>query len=331
MNLFDLVLSRGRRMVALQGGAVAARLAGFSVGDAAREAEIQAQALRSFKQRFRPDVVFSLLDLTVEAEALGLEVDFHPERPPSLPRQDLPRLKRFLELESPDPECAGRMPVFLKALEELAIEDDVLWGAFATGPLSLLDRLAGEEGWASQIETEADLVEALSFATAVVGSYAAALGSRADLVMVVDPAAGRLPERTFARHYRPYLKALFGIVRSAGAACFYHVCGDVSRLLEDMGFIGMEGILLDPETGTASAAEVLPRSVLIMGNLDGERTVRGGSEEEVRWETRRILRSMRRYPNFILSTGCLLPADAPPENIEVLVEETRNWKPLEGF
>lgn len=318
-------------MVSLVGGAVAAWLAGFSVGDAAREAEIQVQALRSFKRQFRPDVIFSLLDLTVEAEALGMEVEFHPDRPPSLPTQDLPRLKRFVELGSPDPESAGRMPVFLKAFEELATEDDVLWGAFATGPLTLLDRLAGEGGWTSQIETEADLVETLGFATAVVGSYAAALGSRAHLVMVVDPAAGRLPERTFVRHYRPYLTALFGIVRSAGAISCYHVCGDVSRLLKDMCSIGTEGVLLDPETEAAGAGEELPRSMLIMGNLDGERIVGRGSEEEVRWETRRIFRSMRRYPNFILSTGCLLPANTPPANIEIMVEEARNWKPLEGF
>ncbi|MDI6874815.1 uroporphyrinogen decarboxylase family protein [Candidatus Solincola sp.] len=331
MNLFDLVLSRGRRMVALPGGAVAARLAGVSVGDAAREAEIQVRALRSFKERFGPDVVFTLMDLTVEAEALGLEVDFHPDCPPSLPRQDLPRLKRFLELEPPDPESAGRMPVLLRVLEELAGEDDVLWGTFATGPLTLIDRLAGEDGWPSQLNTEADLAEALGFATAVVGSYAAALGSRADLVVVVDPAAGELPERAFARHYRPYLKALFGIVRSAGSACFYHICGDVTRLLGDIGSAGAEGILLDPETEPSRAAEELPRNMLVMGNLDGERTVSRGSEDDVRWETRRALRSMRRHPNFILSTGCLLPADAPPVNIDVLVEETRNWKPLEGF
>jgi len=331
MNVFDLALSRGRRMVGLPGGAVAARLAGVPVQDAARDARIQARALRRFRERFHADIIFALADMTVEAEALGMEVSFHDDRPPSLPRQDLPRLKRFLELEPPDPETSGRMPVYLHLLDDLSAEEDVLWGAFAVGPLTLISHLAGEDGWSAQLESEADLSEALAFATTVVGSYAAALGARADLVVVADPAAGELPERTFARYYQPYLKALFGIVRSAGSSCFYHVCGDVSRLLGSIGTTGAEGILLDPETDLTQAASNLPRNMMIMGNLDGERTVARGSEDEVRWEARRALRSMRGEPNFILSTGCLLPADAPPSNIDVLIGEARNWKPLAGF
>lgn len=331
MNLFDLVLSRGRRMVAIPGGEVAARLVGIKVGDMARDPGLQAEAMRSLKDRFRPDIIFSLLDPTVEAEAIGLEVNFHPDRPPDLQEQELARLKLFLQLEPPDPDSGGRMPVYLRALEELAGEEGVLWGAFCCGPLTFVSQLAGGKGWSEQVGMEADLKEALGFATAVIGSYASALGSRADLLAVVDPVAGELPERTFSRLYRPFLKALFGIVRSAGAACLYHVCGDSSRLLTEVGISGADGLLLDPEMEPASAVGILPRNMVLLGNLDGERTLRRGSEDEVRWEVRRTLRSMRSYPNFILSPGCRLPVDTPPENIDVLVEETHNWRPVDGF
>lgn len=318
-------------MVALPGGEMAARMAGVSVGEMARNAKLQVEAMRSLKERFHPDIVFLLLDLTVEVEALGLEVDFHPDRPPSLPPQDLPRLKLFLELEPPDPEDTGRMPLISRVLEELAGDGEVLWGAFCSGPLTLVSQLAGGKDWSLQVRTEYDLEEALSFATAVVGSYASALGSRADLVVVVDPAAAELPERTFARFYKPYLKALFGIVRSAGAAGLYHACGDIQRLLVDIGTSGAEGFLLDAELDPARAVGTLPRNMVLVGNLDGERTLGRGSGDEVRWEVRRVLRSMRRHPNFILSTGCRLPADTPPRNIDILVEETRGWRPADGF
>lgn len=331
MNLFDLVLSRGRRMVAVPGGEMAARMAEISVGEMACDAKLQVEAMRALKERFHPDIIFLLPDLTVEAEALGLEVDFHEDRPPSLPPQDLPSLKLFLELELPDPEGAGRMPLFLRVLEELAGDGEVLWGAFCSGPLTLVSRLAGGEDWSHQVSTEAELKEALSFATAVVGSYASALGSRADLVVVADPVVSELPERTFSRFYNPYLKALFGIVRSAGAASLYHVCGDVQRLLADIGTSGAEGFLLDAELEPARAVGTLPRNMVLVGNLDGERTLGRGSGDEVRWEVRRVLRSMRRHPNFILSTGCRLPAYTPPRNIDILVEETHGWRPADGF
>lgn len=331
MNLYDHVLSRGRRMLALSAGSAAAVIIGKTVRDAARDPLVQVEALRSLKDRLHPDIIFTLMDLTVEAEALGMEVTFYADRPPSVAEQRVPKLDRFLELDHPDPESTGRMPLFLKVLEELAGEDDVLWGAFVTGPLTLLSQLAGEENWSTQLKTERDLKEALGFATAVTASYASALASRADMVMVVDPAALALPERTFARLYRPYLKGLFGIIRSAGASGLYHVCGDVSRILTDMGVIGAEGILFDPGTDLSRAAEGVPRNIVLIGNLDARGLIRKGAAEEVRWEARRVLRSMRNHPNFILSTGCDLPADTPPRNLEVVVKEVRDWHPLEGF
>lgn len=309
-------------MVAFPSCYPAVVLAGCSVREALCDAEMQMKALRAFRDLLRPDVVFALPDLTVEAEALGMQVDFFDDRPPELADGVVPSLQDILKAEHPDPEKSARMPVFLRVVEEMSGEEDLLCGASVAGPLTLLSLLVRGENWLAGIGSESLLLESLDFTTAVVAEYASALASRSSLVMVMDPVASILRKGTFGRLYLPYLKGLFGIIRSAGAAGIYHVCGDVARLLEEMMSIGMDGILFDGGTDLPGCAERLPQNLVLLGNL-ARGLLRRGSEDDVRWETRRLLRSLRRSSNFVVSTGCDVPTDAPLRNLEAVVEEVR--------
>ena len=143
MNLLDMVMSRSDRLVAPLAGYPGVRLAGRSVREALHDATVQLEALKSLEERLRPDIVFPLLDLTVEAESMGLGVNFHDKLPPSLAQQKLPMLDRFYALGLPDPEKAGRMPVFLEVAEGLSARGGRMRGAYVTGPLSLLAQLLG--------------------------------------------------------------------------------------------------------------------------------------------------------------------------------------------
>ena len=80
MNLYDKVITFGRRVAAPLVGYPGVRIIERSVQEALQDAEVQLQALRALEESLQPDIVFSLLDLTVEAEALGLELDFWRSR-----------------------------------------------------------------------------------------------------------------------------------------------------------------------------------------------------------------------------------------------------------
>jgi len=45
----------------------------------------------------------------------------------------------------------------------------------------------------------------------------------------------------------------------------------------------------------------------------------------VRREVEALLAQMAPYPNFILGTGCDLPAETPLENIEAFIAAGRAW------
>ena len=327
VNLLDMVMSRSGRMAAPLAAYPGVRLIGRPVSEALHHAPVQLRALRALEERLRPDIVFPLLDLTVEAECMGLGVDFHDRQPPSLAEKWGPRLERLYEMGPPDPEEAGRMPVFLEVAEGMAAGGGRMSGAYVTAPLALLAQLLGSEELLDRIRLGDALTEPLAFATSVVGEYAAALAARVDVVLVVDPAAEALRAGEYSSLYRPYVSALAGIVRSSGALCLLHVCGDCTHLLEELSLTGAEGISLGSRVNLARELGKMPTHVVVLGNIDPRRVLRRGTPEDVRWEVRRLLRHTGKARNFVLSTGCDVPADAPLRNLEAMMEEARSWRP----
>ena len=213
MNLLDMVMSRSDRLVAPLAGYPGVRLAGRSVREALHDATVQLEALKSLEERLRPDIVFPLLDLTVEAESMGLGVNFHDKLPPSLAQQKLPMLDRFYALGLPDPEKAGRMPVFLEVAEGLSARGGRMSGAYVTGPLTLLAQLLGTGELLDRVKLghpqRAPCLHHLHR-----GEYAAALAARRTSSWWGS--APRPGGRGLSR-LPPDAAALVGIIRSSGA------------------------------------------------------------------------------------------------------------------
>ena len=120
---------------------------------------------------------------------------------------------------------------------------------------------------------------------------------------------------------------LAGIIRGAGAACILHICADVSHITGEMALSGYDGLSLDSAVDLAKEADRLPKNLLLIGNIDARRIIQRGSVDDVRWETRRLLRKMSKVKNFIVSTACDVPIDVPIRNLEAMIEETHLWKP----
>ena len=331
MNLLDRVLSRSTRLAAPLAGYPGVRLIGKTVKEALEEPAVQLEALEALEGELRPDIVFTLLDPTVEAEALGLEVEIGEGGPPSLAEQELPKLERFYELDLPDPESAARMPLFLAVAEGLAVGEDRIRGAYCTGPLTLLAQLLGREVLMERVKRGEPLHDPLGFTTAVVGGYAAALAARVDVVMVVDPAAEMLSAPEYRSLYRPYMSGLAGIVRASGAICLTQVGGNAAHLLDELSLCGAEGVCLGAKIDLPREAQRLPANLVLMGNIDPLRVMQRGTDEDVRWEVRQLLRRMDRARNFILSTGGDVPVDTPLRNLAAMMEEARNWRSRAGM
>ena len=62
-----------------------------------------------------------------------------------------------------------------------------------------------------------------------------------------------------------------------------------------------------------------------MGNLDPVGIFKGASPEEVYRATRDLLEATRRYPNYVVSSGCDVPPAVPAANIEAFYRAVTDY------
>ncbi len=155
------------------------------------------------------------------------------------------------------------------------------------------------------------------------------LAAGADVICILEPTAGMLSPAQFAEFSAVYIRHVTRSFTYSRASFVYHTCGNTMHLVETMGKAGVQGVSLDSaETGVdlREAASRVSEDVVVIGNISPSTTMRFGTPEEVRRETRALLEAMRAVPNFILSTGCDLPQETPLENIRTFMDVGRAWR-----
>jgi uroporphyrinogen-III decarboxylase len=98
-----------------------------------------------------------------------------------------------------------------------------------------------------------------------------------------------------------------------------HVCGDVTDRLESLALTGVDCLSLDQIVDLGFARKVLGENICLMGNIDPTQTILFEKPEKVEEECRRAILKAGANGSFILSSGCLVPASAPPQNIQAMV------------
>ena len=306
-------------------GAPGARLTETTLKENLTNAEIQFSSLAKLMDEFQPDGIFFMMDLTVEAEALGLEIGF--------PEDDNPYVKEH-PIKGPDElssvvnswrGVSGRMGVFAEVADKMARELPVKRGSYVIGPLSLAGELVGVTDLCMKlIEDPAFAESVIDFCSRVVSEYSRALIDHgADMIAVLEPTAVLLSKRQFKRFVLPYFERLRS---DLSKPLIYHICGDTEHIVEPMGASGAYGLSLDSMVDLRAAAERVPEDVFLIGNIDPVKVFLQSNEEEVERETAILLEKMKDVPNFILSSGCDIPLETPPENISAFFRASRNYR-----
>jgi uroporphyrinogen decarboxylase len=325
MRLIDRVRDSDRRLVIPLAGFPGAQLTGSTIKQNEFNAELQYRSLYKLVEHVQSDAVFLMMDLSVEAGALGLPVrfplqesatvEFHPVREVS----DLDQYKVI------DPMGDGRVWVFLETMRLLSKRVRVPKGAYVIGPFTLAGLMMGANQIALDTIDRPNVVHAaVNFAERIIIDYASALvDAGADVVCILEPTACFLSPATF-REFSG--RSIAQIVRHIDAIPVLHVCGNTSNLAEEMAATGVQGISLDAMVDLAAVAKRVPRDCVVMGNIDPVRVMVNQSPEGVRQAVRDLCEKMSAYENFILATACDLPPETPLENIVAFVDEGKRQK-----
>jgi len=142
----------------------------------------------------------------------------------------------------------------------------------------------------------------------------------ADGVIMAEPAAGLLSPALAEEFSMPYVKKIFDEIADDDFIICYHNCGNsVQDMFDLVAELGADIVHLGNAVDMKKAFENLPSDMVVMGNIDPV-LFKSATPEEIRAEVCRVYNEYSRYENFMISSGCDIPAESKWENIDAYFE-----------
>ena len=303
------------------------QMTGVTVGELVKNSHFMADCMEAIASRFSTGISVSLMDLSVEAEAFGSQVHFSETEVPTIHDPLITSLEEAESLLVPE-VGAGRTGICLEGIR-LAVEQITDRPVFAgmIGPYSLAGRLIGMIDIMMNCYDEPEMVEiVLRKATDFLIAYAKAFKEAgANGIVLAEPAAGLLSPSLMEEFSNPYVKEILEAVDDDSFLVIYHNCGNIIPLLPKIKEIGARAYSFGNAIALEDALVAMPSDCMVMGNLDPAGVIKGGTPESVKTDTLTMLQACSAYSNFIPSSGCDIPPDAPLKNIAAFLDT------VEGF
>jgi len=132
---------------------------------------------------------------------------------------------------------------------------------------------------------------------------------------------------TYRSLLKPFYKRYFDLVHSmTGAKLFYHSCGRVNELLDDLIEIGVEIINPVQVSAMGDTGELKRRfgsRVAFWGGIDTQHVLPRGTPAEVEREVARRIRDLGPGGGYVVASVHNVQPDVPPENVLAMAEAVR--------
>ena len=276
-------------------------------------------------REFDYDIVFGLLGVSEESEAMGCVVKYGDGYLPMIAdhvvkdyEKDLPRLS------IPDPYKDKRLPLILEGirrLKELCGGEIPVVGS-VQGPFRHAAMLRGPENLMRDLfkkkEDARKLMEIATDSLIVWGTAVVQAG--ADIVWLPDPVASgdAVSPKVYKDWVLPYTRRVVGAIKKTGVPVLMHICGDTSDRLEMLASAGVDGLSLDAKVDLGFARETLGPDYLLMGNVEPTNPLTLGTPGTVYEHSQKAITQAGREGSFFLSSGCIISDEAPLENMEAM-------------
>ena len=284
--------------------------------------ELQFEMARKLDEAFPGDFVFPLSDGNIISETLGVKLYKPPHDFPSPMEHKVLTIEDVKALRVPDPQRDGRMPVNLRSQRLIAEGLDKPLYVSIFGPFTLAVQLAGATHLLRElIKNKAFVVSLLDFTAECVRRYArAVVGAGVQYMSIAEPASVTLSPDNFRELVLPRLQSVY---QSVDCWKQLHICGNTRKFLPLMIESAPDAISFDQIMDLSWAGELMPRDMVIVGNIDPIDIIGRGRVSDVEKRTRELLDMMAAYPNYMVAFGCNAPNDAPDENIRRAIDVTK--------
>jgi uroporphyrinogen decarboxylase len=277
-------------------------------------------------RKFGYDVVTDIMGIHAESEAMGTVVKYGDNYPPMISEpavknydEDLPKLRLL------NPYKDGRLPLLLECitrLKELCGGEIPVMG-YVQCPFRHAAMMRGAENLMRDTfknkKNARRLLEIATDSQIVWGTAVAQAG--ADIVFLSDPTSSgdAISPKTYKEWGLPYTQRVASAIKKTGIKVLMHICGDTADRIEILASAGVDGLSLDAKLDLGFARETLGPEYLLMGNVEPINPITFGKAETVYEHSKRVIEQAGRAGHFFLSGGCLIPDEAPVENVEAMI------------
>jgi MtaA/CmuA family methyltransferase len=300
----------------------AARMAGVPYGRYAADYRVLVETQLRVAEMFDFDFVSCISDPAREAADCGADVRYFDDQPPAINEANavLADKSRLASLKSPDPLGGGRMHDRVNAAAAFrdAVGDDKLIEGWIEGPCAEAADLRGINTLMTDFFEDPVFVRDLfEFVHGMELAFARAqIEAGVDIIGIGDAAASLIGPALYEEFVWPFEKRLVVDIHAMGAGVRLHICGNTNSILDGMGRLKCDIVDLDYFASIADGRRAMGPDQVLLGNIDPVRVLRDGTADEV---TAAIAECHRQAgPRYIVSAGCEVPRDTPPENVHAL-------------
>ncbi len=280
--------------------------------------------------QFGYDVVWDIGSRHSESEAMGSILNVSRGAKPYVEdyfikdyETDLPRLKLF------DPYTNKRLSTYLEQTRRLKkrFQNEIPVIGYVQAPFRHAAMLRGTENIMRDMHRHKDHLRQLcELALNSLVVYAVAvISAGADIIFMSDPTSSgsAISKKQWEDWGLPYLQRLVGLIKRSGVKTILHICGDTQDRLESMADTGVDCLSLDEAVDFEAARKVLGPSYCLMGNVNTS-LLAIGQPEAVEEATLEVIAKAGRQGHLLVSGGCGLSANVPPENMRAMVRAAKS-------
>ena len=301
---------------------------GISVRELILSSDNQAVGMKLVADRVDSAAAIGFMDLSLEAEAFGADVKIKDTNVPIVTGALAGDIDAAEKLKIPA-IGQGRTGICIEGIKKaLTLIEDRPVFAGVTGPFTLAGSLADVSKVFMYCRENPKLLHILlEKVTGFLIKYIKAYRDiGANGVFMAEPLAGMLPPGLAEKFSEPYVKEIADSVRDENFIVIYHNCGNEAiKMAESIYRTGCDAYHFGNATDMKTMLEIFPEDKIVMGNLDPVALFAGGTPEAVRHSTLKLLEKCSVHQNFLISSGCDIPAEAKWENIDAFFEAVRDF------
>lgn len=304
------------------------RVTGVPVSSFNRNSEVMADAhIKAFK-RYGHDIPLLFTTTSTVAEAMGTKLFFPEDDAPWVDRPIVENPSDISKVKVVEPWKDGRLPVYLNAAKKIIAEvgEQAFVGCIFAAPFTTASHLRGTETFIRETYRNPGLVnELLELSKASAFAMIDVLVELGVVPVIVEPvgSGSLISPQQFEKFALPHLTEIVARSHAKGMPICLHICGKTLPIIEMMASTGADILSVD-QIDMGAAKNLVGTKTCLLGNVKPAETLLKGTPAAVMAEVKNIIEQAGdSQKGLIISSGCEIAINTPPENLDALMTATR--------